>query len=76
MKTTALKAAARTDSVLARALASGDTAGVAAAVITRDQTVYAGAQGVRMVGATAAMDLDTEVLIASMTKPITSAVAM
>ena len=45
-------------------------------MITRDQTVYAGAQGVRMVGATAAMDLDTVMLIASMTKPITSAVAM
>ncbi|MFS2204129.1 serine hydrolase domain-containing protein [Variovorax sp. Varisp36] len=73
-ETTALKASA--DAVLARAVAYGDTAGVAAAVITRDQTLYAGAQGARTLGATAAMDLDTVMFIASMTKPITSAAAM
>ncbi|GAB7541904.1 serine hydrolase domain-containing protein [Cupriavidus sp. 8B] len=72
--TAALKANA--DSVLTRAVASGDTAGVAAAVITRDETLYSAAQGARALGASAAMDMDTVMLIASMTKPITSAAAM
>ncbi|MHA7685407.1 serine hydrolase domain-containing protein [Cupriavidus sp. PET2-C1] len=72
--TAALKANA--DSVLTRAVASGDTAGVAAAVISRDETLYTAAQGVRALGASAAMDMDTVMLIASMTKPITSAAAM
>lgn len=70
----ALKANA--DPVLARAVASGDTAGVAAAVISRDETLYTAAQGVRTLGASAAMDLDTVMRIGSMTKPITSAAAM
>ena len=72
--TAALKANA--DPVLARAVASGDAAGVAAAVITRDETLYTAAQGARTLGAPAAMDLDTVMLIASMTKPITSVAAM
>jgi methyl acetate hydrolase len=72
--TAALKANA--DPVLASAVASGDTAGVAAAVITRDETLYTAAQGARTLGAPAVMDLDTVMLIASMTKPITTAAAM
>lgn len=72
--TAALKANA--DYVLTRAVASGDTAGVAAAVITRDETLYSAAHGARALGASAAMDMDTVMLIASMTKPITSAAAM
>lgn len=72
--TVALKA--NVDPVLASAVASGDTAGVAAAVITRDETLYTGAHGARTLGASAAMDLDTVMLLASMTKPITSAAAM
>ena len=71
---TALKAGA--DPVLARAVASGDTAGIAAAVITGDETLYTAAQGVRRLGAPDAMDLDTVMLVASMTKAITSAAAM
>lgn len=72
--TAALKANA--DPVLARAVASGDTAGVAAAVISRDETLYTAAQGACTLGASAAMDLDTVMRIGSMTKPITSAAAM
>jgi CubicO group peptidase (beta-lactamase class C family) len=72
--TAALKANA--DPVLALAVASGDTAGVAAAVITRDETLYTAAQGARTLGAPEVMDLDTVMLIASMTKPITTAAAM
>lgn len=64
------------DPLLARAVASGDTAGIAAAVITRDGTLYTAAQGVRTLGAAAAMDLDTVMLLASMTKAITSTAAM
>ena len=64
------------DPVLARAVESGATAGVVAAVITRDETLYTGAHGARALGASAAMDLDTVMFIASMTKPITSVAAM
>jgi methyl acetate hydrolase len=50
--------------------------GVVGVVTNREGTLYEGAFGVRTLGAPAPMTLDTVVLIASMTKAITSVAAM
>lgn len=55
---------------------STDIPGVVAAVTTRDETIYAGARGVRGLDQTAPMDMDTVMFIASMTKPLTSVAAL
>jgi methyl acetate hydrolase len=64
------------DAVLNRAVGNGDVPGVAAGVTGRDETLYAGAHGVRALGKGAAMSTDTVMFLASMTKPITTAAAM
>lgn len=64
------------DTLLKPAADRGDVPGVVAMVTDRDGALYEGAFGVRRVGDTAAMTVDTVVLIASMTKAITSVAAM
>lgn len=66
----------RADSLLSRAAQAGDVPGVVAMATTREGTIYEGAFGRRVLGQTAAMTADTVVWIASMTKALTSAVAM
>jgi methyl acetate hydrolase len=64
------------DALLQGAANAGDVPGVVAMVTSREGTLYEGAFGVRKLGASAPMTLDTVVLIASMTKAITSTAAM
>jgi methyl acetate hydrolase len=64
------------DAMLQGAANAGDVPGVVAMVTGREGTLYEGAFGVRKLGASAPMTLDTVVLIASMTKAITSTAAM
>ena len=64
------------DSVLSRATSSSDVPGVVGAVTNRDETIYTGTRGVRGLGESAPMSMDTVMFIASMTKPLTSAAAM
>lgn len=64
------------DASLKRATDAGDVPGVVAMATDRNGTLYEGAFGRRKVGDDAAMTLDTVVLIASMTKAITSVAAM
>ncbi len=75
-----------TGALLAAAVAGGDVPGVVAAVTNADETIYAGAAGVRALNPSgqsgnqsahgAAMTQDTVVWLASMTKPIVGAAAM
>jgi methyl acetate hydrolase len=64
------------DELLRRAIDAGDVPGVVAMVVDRNGTSYKGAFGKRVLGHDAPMTLDTVVLIASMTKALTSAAAM
>ncbi|MGQ0530809.1 MAG: serine hydrolase domain-containing protein [Panacagrimonas sp.] len=64
------------DAVLKRAADAGDVPGVVAAVTNREGLLYEGAFGKRAVNDAAPMNLDSMVLIASMTKAITSTAAM
>ena len=64
------------DALLCTAVSAGDVPGVVAAVTTPSSTVYEAAFGVRTLGQTSAMDLDTVMWIASMTKPVTGSAAM
>jgi CubicO group peptidase (beta-lactamase class C family) len=64
------------DSLLGKAVAAGQVPGVAAALTTADGPCYEGAFGVRALGESAPMALDTVMWIASMTKPIIGAAAM
>lgn len=64
------------DAVLKRAADAGDVPGVVAMVANREGTLYQGAFGKRALGDAAPMTLDSVVLIASMTKAITSTAAM
>ena len=64
------------DVVLSTAAKCADIPGVAALVTNREGTLYEGAFGVRKLGESAPMTLDTVGLIASMTKAITSTAAM
>lgn len=64
------------DAVLKRAADAGDVPGVVAMVTNREGTLYEGAFGKRAVNDAAPMTLDSVVLIASMTKAITSTAAM
>lgn len=63
------------DKLLAGAVASGATAGVAALAVGVDGPFYEGAAGTRVLGGDAAMDIDTVCWLASMTKPIVSVAA-
>ena len=64
------------DSLLRDAVRKGDVPGVVAMATDRDDAIYGGAFGVRALGDSADMTLDTVVWIASMTKAITGAAAM
>jgi CubicO group peptidase (beta-lactamase class C family) len=64
------------DSVLQSAVARGDVPGVVAAATNRDETVYEGGFGERVLGSGQTMTPDTIVWIASMTKAVTGAAAM
>jgi methyl acetate hydrolase len=64
------------DTVLQTAAQAGDIPGVVAAVTDRERTLYTGSFGVRKVGSNAPMTADTVMLIASMTKALTSTAAM
>jgi CubicO group peptidase (beta-lactamase class C family) len=64
------------DSLLRDAVRKGDVPGVVAMATDRDDAIYGGAFGVRSLGDSADMTLDTVVWIASMTKAVTGAAAM
>jgi methyl acetate hydrolase len=64
------------DGVLGAAAAKGEVPGVVGMVTDRNQTLYEGAFGRRVLGQDAAMTTDTVGLIASMTKAITATAAM
>ena len=64
------------DAVLKRGADAGDVPGVVAMVTNREGKLYEGAFGKRALGDAAPMTLDSVVLIASMTKALTSTAAM
>lgn len=64
------------DVLLQRAVRDGDVPGVVAAATNRDETLYEGGFGERVLGSGPAMTPDTVVWIASMTKAITGMAAM
>ncbi len=64
------------DRLLAASVAAGHVPGVAAAVTTREGTVYEAAFGQRALGHPQPMTADTVMWIASMTKPVTGVAAM
>lgn len=64
------------NALLQNAVANGDVPGVLAAVTNREETIYEGGFGERLIGRGPAMTPDTVVWIASMTKAITGMAAM
>lgn len=64
------------DALLGRAAAAGDVPGVSAAVTSRDDTLYEGAFGQRVLGQAGPMTVDTVGWFASCTKALTGAAAM
>jgi methyl acetate hydrolase len=64
------------DALLQNAVANGEVPGVVAAVTNREETIYEGGFGERIIGSGSAMTPDTVVWIASMTKAITGMAAM
>ncbi|HXY05211.1 MAG TPA: serine hydrolase domain-containing protein [Burkholderiaceae bacterium] len=62
----------KVDALFGEATRRGDIPGVAALVTDRQQNLYAGAFGERVLGSGKAMALDTVCWIASMTKPLTT----
>ena len=64
------------DTLLQRAVNDGDVPGAVAAVTNRDETIYEGGFGERVMGSGTAMTPDTVVWIASMTKALTGMAAM
>ena len=64
------------DALLRNAVANGAVPGVVAAVTNREETIYEGGFGERIIGSGSAMTPDTVVWIASMTKAITGMAAM
>lgn len=64
------------DALLQNAVTNGDVPGVVAAVTNREETIYEGGFGERLIGSGSAMTPDTVVWIASMTKAITGMAAM
>jgi CubicO group peptidase (beta-lactamase class C family) len=64
------------DLILMRAVVAGVVPGVVAMAAGDDGVLYAGAFGTRQVGQNREMSLDTVVELASMTKAVTSVVAM
>jgi CubicO group peptidase (beta-lactamase class C family) len=64
------------DTILQTAVSSGKIPGVTAAATTASESFYQGAFGLRAQGLPTAMDLDTVMWIASMTKPLVGTAAM
>jgi CubicO group peptidase (beta-lactamase class C family) len=64
------------DALLRSAVEAGNIPGVVAMATNRDNAIYEGAFGQRVLGQNVAMTADTVVWIASMTKALTSAAAM
>lgn len=64
------------DTVLQRGVQPGGVPGVVAGVTNREGTLYEGAFGVRKIGTDLKMTKDSVVLIASMTKALTSTAAL
>ena len=64
------------DALLRTAAESGDVPGVVAAATDRNETIYEGGFGSRVLGEPAEMTPDTVVWIASMTKALTGTAAM
>ena len=64
------------DTLLHTAVANGTIPGVAAAATTSTEAFYQGGFGLRAQGLATAMDLDTVMWIASMTKPLVGTAAM
>jgi methyl acetate hydrolase len=64
------------DELLRTAVANGEVPGVVAVATTRDQTIYEGGFGERVLGGGVAMTPDTVAWIASMTKALTGTAAM
>ena len=64
------------DALLQNAITNGEVPGVVAAVTNREETIYEGGFGERIIGSGSAMTPDTVVWIASMTKAITGMAAM
>jgi methyl acetate hydrolase len=64
------------NTLLQNAVANGDVPGVVAAVTNREETIYEGGFGERIIGSGSPMTPDTVVWIASMTKAITGMAAM
>lgn len=71
-----MKLTERADRLLSDACAAGRVPGVVAMATNRDGTIYEGAFGERVLGGGTAMTLDTVGWIASMTKALTSVVAV
>jgi CubicO group peptidase (beta-lactamase class C family) len=68
-------ALARLDGMVQAAMESTGVPGIAAAVVYRDQVVYAKGFGVREAGKTEPVDADTVFQLASVSKPLASTVA-
>lgn len=66
----------KADTLLRTAAESGDVPGVVAAATDRNETIYEGGFGSRVLGEAAEMTPDTVVWIASMTKALTGTAAM
>jgi methyl acetate hydrolase len=66
----------KADALLQSAVAQGEVPGVVALATRRDEIIYEGGFGERVLGGGAAMSPDTVVWIASMTKAITGTAAM
>lgn len=64
------------DALLKGSVANGDVPGVVAAATNRDETIYEGGFGERVIGSGQTMTPDTVLWIASMTKAITGMAAM
>ena len=68
-------ALARLDGMIQSAMQDSGVPGIAAAVVYRDQTVYAQGFGIREVGKPETVDADTVFQIASVSKPLASTIA-
>ena len=65
----------RLDGMIQAAMQDSGVPGIAAAVVYRDQTVYAQGFGIREVGKPGSVDADTVFQIASVSKPLASTIA-
>lgn len=68
--------ASRADELLGRAVAAGEVPGVVAMAVQGEEVIYEGAFGRRALGRDEPMQADSVFWLASMTKPLTTAVAL